>query len=240
MNKEAMYKAERLFGHSWQIASPHCACWYMHEALMKAQHVSVCPRSRFLHVAHLDVFACLWWVRTFMQCEFCITVFTCVLGRGWSSCWLLCQPLLSCNKAWFKVGQSATGRVPRRSFPLQPVEMRSLHNIYPGNNDVWFDSLLGVSLQGLFSSTADTERENRQKRPQEQRKKPQIIVYGWCWVGVFLCLAIRMKSCCVALLVAWLTLGFLSFLLDAPEQLRLDSLNLKCSTLKGKAVPIEQ
>lgn len=56
MNKEAMYKAERLFGHSWRIASPHCACWYMHEALMKAQHVSVCPRSRFLRVAHLDVF----------------------------------------------------------------------------------------------------------------------------------------------------------------------------------------
>lgn len=128
-------------------------------------------------------FACLWCVHTLMQCELCIAVFTCVLGGGWSSQWLLCQRLFSCNKAWFKVDQSTLGIVPRPSFPLQPVEMRSLHNIYPGNNDVWFDSLLGVSLWGLFSSTAATERENRQKIcPQEKKKKkePQIIVYGWC------------------------------------------------------------
>lgn len=39
----------------------------------------------------------------------------------------------------------------------------SLHNTYPGNNDVWFDSLLGVSLQGLFSTTTANERKKQNR-----------------------------------------------------------------------------
>lgn len=184
--------------HTWLSLTDHLACLKNVICSCRAEafwpflilrlhsptvHADVCMRPWWkpsmclfvIGVVFCAYFACLWWVCIFMQG---ISVFTRALSRRWRSCWLLWQPLLSCNKAWFKVDQSTPGRVPCRSFPLQPVEMRSLHNIYPGNNDIWFDCLLGVSLQGLFSSSAATERENRQKCPQE--KKPQIIVYGWC------------------------------------------------------------
>lgn len=129
-------------------------------------------------------FACLWCVNTFMQCEFCITVFTCVLGGGGRGCWLLCQRLLSSNKVWFKVDQSTPGIVPRPSFPLQPVEMRSLHNIYPGNNDVWFDSLLGVSLQrAIFIHCCHWEKTDRSYVHRRKKKVSDHCLWmmlGWC------------------------------------------------------------
>lgn len=138
--------------------------WWKPSMSMFVLEASFCVLHIWTH------FACLWCVHALMRLEFCIGVFTRVPGGGRSGGWPLRRPLVSCNKAWFKVDQSAPGIVPRPSFPLQPVEMRSLHNIYPGNNDVWFDSLLGVSLRGLFSSTAATERENRQKLcPQEEK-----------------------------------------------------------------------
>lgn len=86
---------------------------------------------------------------------------------------------------------------PRPSFPLQPLKMKSFHNIYPGNNDVWFDSLLGVSLWGLFLPSAATERENRQKLcPQGEKRKSHRSLFMDDARSVYFC-AFRMKSCCV-------------------------------------------
>lgn len=153
---------------------------------------------------------CLRCVYTFMQCEFCFAVCIFVPHRGWSSCWLLHWCLFCCNKAWFKVDQSTSEIPPRPSFPLQPVKMRSLHNIYPGNNDVWFASLLGVSLWGLFLPTAATERENRQKLcPQEKSLRSLFMddarsVYFCAWPSEWR----------AVVLVVWLTLYFLAYFIS--------------------------
>lgn len=123
--------------------------------------VSVCPTSRFLRVAHLDAF-CMFLMRPYINAMRARRRLKVAAGRLASLRSPVIRPGLRLTRAHQEI-------VPRPSFPLQSVEMRSLHNIYPGNNDVWFDSLLGVSLRGLFSSTAATERENRQKLcPQER------------------------------------------------------------------------
>lgn len=157
---------------------------------MKAQCVCVYRRGHFVHCpsgCFLRVYNVSIHLYDARFASFCLHV----VGRGRISCWLLHQCLFCCNKAWFRVDQSTPGIAPRPSFPLQPVEMRSLHNIYPENNDVWFDSLLGVSLWGLFSPTAATKRENRQKqlRPQKKGKQKKEeknsnhclwMMLGWC------------------------------------------------------------
>lgn len=143
------------------------SCIYQHTAgcLFSLKAVSLCFTSGcILHVYDASTHLC--------DVSFApVCVLVCSSGE-WSRCRLPLLLWLCYNKAWFKADQSAPGIMPRPSFPLQPGEMRSLHNIYPGNNDVWFHSLLGVSLRGLFLSTAATERENRQKLcPQEEEKE---------------------------------------------------------------------
>lgn len=174
---------------------------------------------------HIDISMKLWWklsvcffffnlvleVGFYTYQGFSIAVFMSLLSRRWRCCEPLCSTVIRLD---LRLAGARQEERLAAHFPLQPVEMRSLHNIYPRNNDVWFDSLLGVSVQRLFSSAAAaaaaaTERHQTEPTSTGKGKRgPQIIVYGWCQVGVFLYSAIPMKCCCVALPVAWLTLTY--------------------------------
>lgn len=155
---------------------------------MKAQCVCVYRRGHFVHCpsgCFLPVYNVSIHLYDARFASFCLHV----VGRGRISCWLLHQCLFCCNKGWFRVDQSTPGIAPRPSFPLQPVEMRSLHNIYPENNDVWFDSLLGVSLWGLFSPTAATKRKQAEAATSTEKGKTKKeensnhclwMMLGWC------------------------------------------------------------
>lgn len=110
---------------------------------------------------HIDISMELWWklsicffffnlvleVGFYTYQRFSIAVFTSLLSRRWRCCEPLCSTVIRLD---LRLAGARQEERLAAHFPLQPVEMRSLHNIYPRNNDVWFDSLLGVSVQRLL------------------------------------------------------------------------------------------
>lgn len=158
--------------------------------------------------------------------RFSIAVFTSLLSRRWRCCEPLCSTVIRLD---LRLAGARQEERLAAHFPLQPVEMRSLHNIYPRNNDVWFDSLLGVSVQRLFSSSAAAAAaatERHQTEPTSAGKGKKGASDHCLWMMPGWCISVLGHSdekllCCTA---GSVTHTHLSFLFHALVQLRLDSL----------------
>lgn len=155
--------------------------------------------------------------------RFSVTVFMSLLSRGWRCCELLCSTVIRLD---LRLAGARQEERLAAHFPLQPVEMRSLHNIYPRNNDVWFDSLLGVSAQRLFSAAAAAATERHQTKLTSTGKGRKGASDHCLWMMPGWCISVLGHSnekllCCTA---GSVTHTHLSFLFHASVQLRLDSL----------------
>ena len=175
--------------------------------------MSVClfvTSSHFLCVAHLDA-SCMFMMCPYIYAMWALhrRVFLCVCeaeGEVAAGCLAsVCSPVIRPDLRLTRAHQE---QCPVPHF-LCSQWWWDLFTIFTQGIMMFDLTLFWVCLcKGYFRPLLPL----REKTGCVHRKnKPQIIVYGWCEVCVFLCLAFGMKSCCVALLVAWLTLVFLPY-----------------------------